>query len=580
MNFLLKKILRGRKILREHGWQILIPFLKKKFHTFHEKRKYQKYIQKFERLTTDERRQILRNVENLSRKPLISIILPVYNVDEKWLRLCLESVRKQIYPYWELCIADDASPSPHIRKVLNEFASQEKRLKIVFRHTNGHISAASNSALKLATGDFAVLLDHDDELHETALYHIVKEINDYPNVQMIYSDEDFINQNGKRFAPKFKPDWSPDFFYSLNLITHLSAYQTSLLKEIGGFRLGTEGSQDYDLALRVTEKVPPENIRHIPLILYHWRAIQGSTALSGDEKPYAHDRARQVINEHFHRKNIAAQTTNGYSFLHRAVYDIPKDLRISVILSADNFSAVRKFLPEGNSENIEIIGIGEKPENHPQIKIIAPQKNIAESLNCAVAEATGDVLVFLESDITPLNNNWLHELVSLARQKEIGVVGGKILNSNATIRNAGIILGINNLFGFAHRGYPAFSSGDFLRLVLINNYAGFSGVYAVKREIFGHGFNSKIFPNGIYEIDFCLHVLHKLGLRNVFTPYAEFVQKTESATEKVLRENSAEVLRFREKWQSYLEKDSYYNPNLSLADEEFSIADTPRISKF
>ena len=222
---------------------------------------------------------------NFIKGPLISVILPVYNVDEKWLRKCIDSVCKQSSRNWELCIADDASTAKHIRPLLEEYASKDPRIKVVFRETNGHISAASNSALELASGEFCLLLDHDDELSPDALFWVATEIDEHPDVAMIYSDEDLIDENGKRTAPKFKPDFCRDLLYSLNLVTHLSAYRTEILRAIGGFRVGIEGSQDYDLALRVVERIAETQIRHIPRILYHWRAIPGSVAWTAVRNP-------------------------------------------------------------------------------------------------------------------------------------------------------------------------------------------------------------------------------------------------------------------------------------------------------
>lgn len=581
MNALLRKAGRALEIIHKYGWRIIKPHLKKLVHKFSEHRKYQKYIRDFEYLTAEEHCQISSSIENFSHQPLISIVMPVYNVEEKWLRLCIESVIKQIYPRWEFCIADDASPSPRVREILEEYAAKDERFKIIFRETNGHISAASNSALQLASGEFTVLLDHDDELRETALYHVAKEINERPETEMIYSDEDVIDARGRRSAPKFKPDWSPDFFYSLNLITHLSAYKTEILRKIGGFRLGTEGSQDYDLALRVTEEISAENIRHIPRVLYHWRAIQGSVALNAGEKPYAHNRAKQAIQEHFEREKIKAKVTDGYLYLHRAVYEIPENTFVSIVLFAENSARIEKILAENNDEKIEIIAIGKAVKKTLPVKFVKARKTIAESLNRAAAEAKGDVLIFLDADVKPLNKNWLKELASLALQKEIGAVGGKILNADATIRNAGIILGARGAIGFAHRGYPADALGNFLRLALINNFSAVAGAFAARRELFEKlcGFDSEKFPNGLFEIDFCLRLLREQDLRNVFTPYAEFLQTTESPTEKVLRMKSAEVSRFKEKWKGVLEKDPFYNPNFSLDDETFSIQIQPRISK-
>ncbi|MGI8556101.1 MAG: glycosyltransferase family 2 protein [Pyrinomonadaceae bacterium] len=579
MNFLLSKTARLREIWRTRGWRGITRHLKQMPHYRREARNYQKWILQTDNLDAEARRQILRSIANFSHKPLISIVMPVYDVAEKWLRRCIESVTKQIYPHWEFCIADDASPSPHIRCILEEYAARDPRFKIIFREKNGHISAASNSALELATGEFVVLLDHDDELHETALYHVAAAINANSKTDLIYSDEDLIDENGRRDAPKFKPDWSPDLFYSLNLTTHLSAFRTAILRQIGGFRHGTEGSQDYDLALRVIENVPAENIRHIPRVLYHWRTIHGSVAFDGGEKPYAHDRARLAIQEHFERRGAAANVTKGHSYLHRAVYKIPENILVSVILNSDNLKTIDEILAENKNEKIEIIAVGKETKKNLRVKFVESGEAIAAALNCAATKAKGDVLIFLDADVKPLNKGWLEELTSHALRKEIGAVGGKILNANTSVRNAGIIFGGRGTIGFAHRNFPADAPGNFARLAVINNFSAVSGAFAVRREIFGSGFDAENFPHGLFEIDFCLRLAREQGLRNIYTPYAEFLQKAESPTEKVLRENSKEVLRFREKWKDVLENDPFYNPNFSLADETFSISPAPKNNK-
>lgn len=217
-------------------------------------------------------------IEKFSLNPLISVILPVYNTPKEWLVKAIESVRNQIYPHWELCISDDASTLPHIRMVLDEYSRIDSRIHVVYRETNGHISANSNTALTLASGEFIALLDSDDELSEHALFWVAHEINRYPNVDLIYSDEDKISEEGIRFNPYFKPDWNPALMLSQNTFSHLGVYRYSLVKKVGGFREGFEGSQDHDLVLRCSEETTPERIRHIPRILYHWRAISGSTA--------------------------------------------------------------------------------------------------------------------------------------------------------------------------------------------------------------------------------------------------------------------------------------------------------------
>lgn len=535
-----RKLNTASRILRERGLKGIKTHINYKIHHLQQTRAYQKWIKTNDTLTDDDRQKILSHINTFTYKPLISVVMPVYNIEEKWLRLCIESVLRQLYPNWELCIADDCSTKPHIKKVLNEYAKKDSRIKVVFREKNGHISAASNSALEIAEGDFTVLLDHDDELSEHALYFVVNELNRFPETKMIYSDEDMIDENGKRYAPKFKPDWSRDLFYSLNLITHLSAYKTSLLKKIGGFKIGMEGSQDYDLALRVIEEIEENQIRHIQHILYHWRAVKGSVALNLEEKPYAHERARDVIRQHFERTGIKAKVEEGYKPLHRVIYD--------------------------SKESFEVI----------------KTKNATATLfNSLAKNSMCDILIFVDENIEDFQKESFAELSRIAAQKNVGAVGGKILNKDFSVRNGGIILGINGLLGFAHQGFPTEATGIMVRSQVINDFSAVSGVLAIKRSMFLEmgGFDSEDFNEGLFEIDFCLRLLEK-GFRNVFTPYAEFFQEGKSVVEKLLEnKDSEEVKKFQIKWKKFIERDSYYNENLSLKDGSFSIEILANIKK-
>ncbi|MEP6849625.1 MAG: glycosyltransferase, partial [Acidobacteriota bacterium] len=250
-------------LLRDEGFAGLRAKISDKRRDRSEERRYQRWIERGS-LDDGRRRQIREMVKALPQTPLISILLPVYNTDERFLRLCVESVKSQLYPYWQLCIADDASTAKHVRPILEKYASEDERVKVIFRETNGHISAASNTALELVSGEFTTLLDHDDELSEDALFWIAQEIDDHKNAELIYSDEDLVDDRGRRSRPRFKPDWSPDLFLSLNLLNHLVAFRTDTLKKAGGFREGFEGSQDYDLELRFVEQIPEVAVRHIP----------------------------------------------------------------------------------------------------------------------------------------------------------------------------------------------------------------------------------------------------------------------------------------------------------------------------
>ncbi len=580
MKILPQKAKRAFEIWKSRGWSGLSAQFGELARRIREKKSYRRLIER-QKMTETRRTEITGKIANFANKPLISIILPVYNVEEKWLRICIESVRRQIYENWELCIADDHSPSPHICKILEEFAAKDPRIKIVFRAENGHISAASNSALALAAGVFCALLDHDDELSADALFYLAMELNDFPETAFVYSDEDMIDERGTRYAPKFKPDFSRDLLYSLNLITHLSAYRTEILRRIGGFRKGLEGSQDYDLALRFIEQIDEKQIRHIPHVLYHWRAIRGSVAFSSDEKPYAHERAREALREHFKRTGKKARVEKGIYQFHRVRYELSENLpRVSLILAAnDSFeiaAKVERFSDETVYQNLEIVLIcAESPQNQGfpgNVKVIF-RKNLskAESLNQAVSESSGDILCFAETNLRPLSKDWLKELASFAAQKEIGAVGGKILDENETISGGAFIFGFDDLPGTAFDGLPRETDENLYRARVINNFSALSAqCLAMRREIFDEigGFDAENFPNALFDADLCLKLREK-NRRIVFTPYAELRQTEKRGLQP--KPDAKEKDFFRQKWRKTLEKDPFYNPNLSLEGETFTI---------
>ena len=582
---ILEKAVKANLIRREKGLAGVKQSLRLFYWNRRETKKYQRWI-KAHHLTEKKRLEIRRQIESLPRKPLISVVMPVYNVEERWLRLCIESVVNQLYDDWELCIADDCSPLPHIKKVLEEYASADERIKVVFRAENGHISAASNSALELATGEFAALLDHDDELSADALFQVAKEINDFPETAMIYSDEDMIDENGRRYAPKFKPDWSPDLFYSLNLITHLSVYRTDILRQIGGFRIGLEGSQDYDLALRFTEQIAENHIRHIRRILYHWRAIRGSVAFSSDEKPYAHERARDALRSHFERIGKKAAVSRTVYNLHRVRYELPADLpKVSLIFSADeDFEFTEKSLKNfagqidyGNFEIILLVRTVGKSEraNLPNVKfIVCEAAGEAEKFNFAAAQTDGEILCFADLNLKPLSPDWLKELASFTCQKEIGAVGAKLLYEDETVLHGGLIIGTSGAVGIAHQRFPRESSGNFVRAQLINNFSAVSiSCLMTRRDVFESvgGFDAKNLPNRFFDADFCLR-LREENYRVVLTPYAELIK-----VDRKRRLNfdgnptAGEKDYFVERWKRIIERDPFYNPNLSKKDASFSI---------
>ena len=286
---------------------------------------YKRWCALYDTVLPTQYEKIRLLAESLTYQPLLSIIVPVYNAPVDLLKKAIESVRNQAYKNWELCIADDNSTNEDVRKLLKEYQVKDSRIKVVFRETNGHISAASNSALGLAIGDYAVLLDQDDELPVHCLYMVAATINKNRDIGIIYSDEDKIDEKGNRFDPYFKTDWNKDLFYGQNMINHLGVYKLSLIRKIGGFRIGFEGSQDYDMALRCIEHLKPEQIHHIPHVLYHWRAVKGSTAVTVANKNYAIDAGLRALRDHFKRTRQNATPERNVNNSYRIKWALPEN---------------------------------------------------------------------------------------------------------------------------------------------------------------------------------------------------------------------------------------------------------------
>ena len=567
---------------------------------------YEEWVRNYDVLTDEDRQRITKRIDQLHHKPQISLVMPVYNVPKKWLRRAIDSVHKQLYPHWELCIADDHSSKPYIRKVLNEYSEADSRIKVIFREETGHISAASNDALKLASGEFVGFLDHDDELAEHALFAVAAELDRHPETDLLYSDEDKIDTRGKRYDPNFKTDWNRDLFYSMNFVSHLSVYRTSLLKEIGGFRVGYEGSQDYDLTLRVIERIPEERIRHIPHILYHWRAVSGSTALGRNEKSYAHRAAREALRSHFERLEKAVTIKPGYHNYHRVSYPLPAQppLVSLIVATRDRVDLLRQvctgILEQTDYEPIELIILNNQssePETlsylneiqqDPRVRVIdydAPF-NFSAINNLGVSEAKGEIIGLINNDIKIVSTEWLREMVSHALRPEIGAVGAKLYYADDTLQHAGVIVGLGGVAGHAHKHLPRSAPGYNCRPHVIQNFSAVTAACLVmRRELFLEigGLNETSLAIAFNDVEFCLR-LRQQGYRILWTPYAEMYH-LESASR-----GSDDVperrIRFRREsnfikteWAEQLASDPYYSPNLTLDREDFSLAFPPRVPK-
>ena len=565
-----------------------------------EQSEYRDWIITYDTLTESDREAIRARIDQFRYKPLLSVVMPVYNVDKVWLRLAIESVCKQLYPHWELCIADDSSTKRHVRKILEEYREKDPRIKVIYRKTRGNISVASNSAVELADGEFIALLDHDDELSEHALYMVVEELNAFPESDLIYSDEDKLDRHRQRVVPHLKPDWNPDLFYSYNIVSHLGVYRTSLVKQLRGFRQGYEGSQDYDLALRVVEQIPEHRIRHIPYVLYHWREVPGSVARAVGSP--ADEAARNALRAHFRRTGINATVTKGYGNFHRVSYPILDELPlVSVIVATrDHIELLRQVvdgvLHQTDYQPLELIIVDNQSsepatlqylrelQTDARVRIIrydAPF-NFSAIQNLAAKEARGRILALLNNDIKIISSKWLAEMVGHAVRPEIGAVGAKLYYENETIQHAGIVLGLGGIAGHAHKHLPRQAAGYYARAQVVQNYSAVTGACLVLRhDVYDEvgGFNEVDLPIAFNDIDLCLRIQQN-GYRILWTPYAELYH-LESATRgpdsgldkspRFMREQEF----MKSKWGDRLVFDPCYSRNLTLNKEDFSL-DTPR----
>jgi len=538
-------------------------------------------------------------IDSLVYKPKISILMPVYNTDKSWLEKAIQSVANQSYQNWELCIADDCSNKPETLKILNYFKDRDKRIKIIFRTERGDISQATNDALKESSGEFIGLLDHDDELTEDALLEVVLALNKEKDLDMIYSDEDKIDHEGGRRDPYFKPDWSPDMILSNMYTPHFSVYRKAIVEKIGAFRIGFEGSQDYDLALRFSEVT--DKIYHIPKVLYHWRKIPGSTAEVYGAKGYAHESAKKALEEVIKRRKLDAKLDPGLKpNLFRVHYNIKNKEKVSIIISTkDKAELLQKcvgsvlkktiynnyeiIIVDNNSVENKTLSYFQKIVNNPRIKVLKYPKlfNFAAINNYAANKTKGKYLLFLNNDTEVIEPDWLASMIEHAQRNQVGVVGAKLLYPGGYIQHAGVILGIGGIAGHAQKMYPDNIGGT---LPIYNNkdmIRNWSCVTAacmlVRRDVFEKvkGFD-EAFRVAYNDVDFCLRV-RKIGYLVVYTPYAKLFHYESTSVgipgggsrdlEEFLEENEL----MKKRWGDILQNDPYYNPNLTLQREDYSL---------
>ncbi|NTG51398.1 glycosyltransferase family 2 protein [Agrobacterium rhizogenes] len=563
-------------------------------------RAYDTWMSRYDFVPQRDSDRIQAQLGAMIDKPLISVVMPTYNTPSRLLEEAIASVRRQIYPNWELCIADDCSTMRHVRRILRKWERRDPRIKVVYREKNGHISYATNSAFEIAKGEWIALLDHDDILREHALAEVALEIERHPGTQLLYSDEDKLDAKGVRYDPFFKPEFSRELFRSQNYLNHLTVHRAENIRQVGGWRPGFEGSQDYDLNLRIFERIDPNTIRHIPKILYHWRATEGSTAVSGSEKSYAWQAGFKALSEHVERIQLSATVEEAPETpFYRVRMHIPEPAPlVSLIIPTRDkidllIGCIGTIREKTSYENYEILIIDNGSQEQATLdyfKAVKKEKNIrvlrynqpfnySAINNFAVSRAKGSIIGLINNDIEVISPGWLTEMVSWAIRPDVGCVGAKLYYTDDRIQHAGVIVGLGGVAGHSHKFFPRTHPGYFFRLKILQNLSSVTAAcLLVRKSVYNevNGLNEKDLRVAFNDVDFCLKVA-EAGYLNVWSPYAELYhlesvsRGTEDSPERIQRFKS-EISYMMYRWGDRLKTDPFYSPNLSKDAENFSIS--------
>jgi len=564
---------------------------------------YRRWIRRH-RLTEADKKAIGRHIASFGWCPLISVLMPVYNARADALHDAIRSMQAQLYPHWELSIADDASTAAHVKEIIEDFCKSDPRIRCIYRPVNGRVSAALNSALDLAGGEFIAALDQHDILSEQALYQVAAELNQHPDADIVYSDEDKVYSEqqkpsaGRRSEPHFKSGWNPDLLYSQNYISRLCVYSAVLVKSVGGFRDGLEGSQDYDLLLRCLAALDGPEVRHIPAILYHRRASSPLTALEAGEKSHATEHGIKALTDYFRSRGVADARVEAGCFpaTYRVRFPVPEPPpKVSLIIPSRNHHEILRGCIDSirgktSYQNYEIVVIDNRSDDPATLRYLDEIArsgvrilrfdlpfNYSAINNFAAERVDGEVLGFLNNDIEVITRDWLTEMVSHAMRPDIGAVGAKLYYANDTIQHGGVILGLGGVAGHSHKHLPRDDPGYFGRLCVTQNLSAVTGAcLVIRKENYFKvgGFDPANLTIAFNDVDFCLK-LGAMGLRNVWTPYAELYHREsasrgrEDSMEKIARLHQ-EMAFMKDKWGELLGRDPYYSPMLTRDWENFA----------
>jgi glycosyltransferase involved in cell wall biosynthesis len=517
-----------------------------------------------------------------AHQPLISVITPVLDTPVRWLKQAVESVIAQAYEKWELMVVDDASTDPTVAKYLAGLGTRDSRVRIFRLERNGGISAASNYALEQARGEWIGLLDHDDVLEPDALFQIVQLLQQFPDADLIYSDEDKLTEIGFE-RPQFKPDWSPDLFLSCNYVSHFAAARRALVQRVGGFRSEFDGAQDYDLVLRLIEQ--SDRIHHIPRVLYHWRRSASSSAIDVRQKPGQFDAARRAVEQHLQRQGTHARVAIDWP---THTYWVQRELtnaqKISIIIPiGDDEERLSRCLKSVSAKtcysNYEIVIVDRKADAARLHLGLSKARrlsypwpaNPAAMSNFAVKQTDSPWILFLRDEIEPIDEDWLTLMAEHIQRPEVGAVGARLLNVDGTVHHAGVVIGTGVVADEACRGFPAEDAARNRQSGITRNCTAVSSACLLtRRDVFNRcgGFDEDPRLATCSDVDLCLKI-RRAGYLIVYTPAAKL--HCHEAAGRIDNIEADEVEAMQERWGDVLARDPYYNSNLSRERADFSL---------
>ena len=538
--------------------------------------------------------------EKFEYQPKISIVVPLYKTPEKYLHQLVESIKAQTYPNWELCLSDGSGADSPLRKTLDALEKSDERIRVIRNETPLRIAENTNAGMEAATGDFIAFADHDDVLTPHALYQCVKAVNENREIRLLYSDEDKMSMDGhKFFQPHFKPDYNPDLLCTVNYICHLFVVRRDVVDQVGLFRPEFDGAQDYDFIFRCVEAVKPEEIYHITKILYHWRCHEDSTAENPESKTYAFEAGKRAIEAHYKRTGIHAEVFQGeFLGLYRTKFIRDHDPLISIIIpnkdhtddlkrcmdSIDSKSTYQNYeyiIVENNSTEEKTFRFyKDLEENHPKARVVYWDRefNYSAINNYGASFAKGEYLLLLNNDTEIINDDCLEELLGYCMRGDVGAVGARMYYEDDTIQHAGVVIGFGGIAGHCFVLQPRGTTGYCHRIICAQDYSAVTAAcMMVKKSAFDQvGGLTEELAVAFNDIDFCMK-LRAAGYLIVYNPYAELYhyesksRGLEDTPEKVARFNK-EIATFEKRWPDIMrDGDPYYNPNLTLKSQDFSL---------